>query len=186
MLDEEVIISMTGYTGELGYEIYISNEKVKDLWSMILKDERVKPAGLGARDTLRLEMGYPLYGQDINTDINPLEAGLGRFIDMKKEFIGREGLIEAEAEGIKKHFLCFASDSRRSPRHGHRIMVDGRNAGEVTSGSYGPSIERGIGMGYTDTLVGPGSAIVITDGKIDISAKTVSRPFYKDGTAKKA
>jgi aminomethyltransferase len=92
LLNERIIISRTGYTGELGYELYISADKVRELWNMLLADARVRPAGLGARDTLRLEMSYPLYGQDLTADTTPLEAGKGKFVDMKKDFIGKAAL----------------------------------------------------------------------------------------------
>lgn len=185
VLGEDIIISRTGYTGELGYELYISNDKVKSLWELILKDKRVKPAGLGARDTLRLEMGYPLYGQDIDTKTTPFEAGLGKFVEFKKEFIGRDALIKANSEGLDKRLVCFKTDSRRSPRHGYKISVSGKEVGVVTSGSYSPSLECGIGMGYAEEEQKMGSDIVIGDGSIEIKAEVMARPFMKNTSLKR-
>ena len=185
VLGEDVIISRTGYTGELGYEIYISNEKVRKLWGLILRDNRVKPAGLGARDTLRLEMGYPLYGQDIDSNTTPFEAGLGKFAELTKEFIGRDALVKADKEGRARRFVCFKADSRRSPRHGHKIFVDGKESGLVTSGSYAPSLECGIGMGYVGENLKPGVDIIVGDGSVGIKVEVTNKPFYKNGTVKK-
>ena len=185
VLGEEIIISRTGYTGELGYELYVPNDRARELWDLILKNDLVRPAGLGARDTLRLEMGYPLYGQDIDSETTPFEAGLGKFADLAKDFIGREALVEADKKGPAKNLVCFKADSRRSPRHGYKIFAGGREVGVVTSGSYAPSLECGIGMGYAGEALKAGADIVVGDGSVGITAKVTNRPFYKDGTAKK-
>lgn len=184
ILGEKNIISRTGYTGELGYEIYLSVDKIAELWRRLLADELVKPAGLGARDTLRLEMGYPLYGQDLTQDITPLEAGLERFVDFNKDFIGRDALMRQKEKGVAKRLVCFAADSRRSPRHGFEIYHDGRRAGTVTSGSFSPRLGCGIGMGYVDEPLPAGAAIVAGEGSVSIDAAIVERPLYKGGTAR--
>jgi aminomethyltransferase len=181
---QDVIISRTGYTGELGFEIYLSNSAALTLWDSLLKDVRVKPAGLGCRDTLRLEMGYPLYGQDLDQEHNPLEAGLAKFIDFSKDFIGKSELIEEIKEGLYKHLLFFASDSRRSPRHGFGIYYQDKEIGKVTSGSFSPSLSVGIGMGYTNVLLQEGENIVVKEGATEIKAKIVKKPFYKKGSAR--
>ncbi len=185
---ERNIISRTGYTGELGYELYISPEKVKGLWNKLLGLEIVKPAGLGARDTLRLEMGYPLYGQDINEQVNPLEAGFSRFIDFNKDFIGKDALLKKKKEGLEKRLGCFITDSRRAPRHNFKIIGSGNNKeiGIVTSGSFSPSLSCSIGMGYIEAGLKTGDEIIIkeNDKSARINARLTTRPFYKAGTVK--
>jgi len=182
LLGEKVIISRTGYTGELGYELYISNDKVKHLWKQLLSDARVKPAGLGARDTLRLEMSYPLYGQDLTEDTTPIEADKGRFVDLKKDFIGKAALLKNNKP--YRRLINFISRSRRSPRHNYRIFSNGKDIGVVTSGSFSPSLSCGIGMGYVDTPCAPGSEIALKENNIEIPAIVTKGPFYKNGTAK--
>lgn len=182
VLGEKIIISRTGYTGELGYELYISSGKVKELWKRLITDSRVKPAGLGARDTLRLEMAYPLYGQDITADTTPLEADKGKFVDLKKDFIGKPALLKNSRPSRK--LISFIAGSRRSPRHNYRILVNGRDAGVVTSGSFSPSLSCGIGMGYVDLPCAPGSRITLKENDVEIEAAVTEGPFYKKGTAK--
>ncbi len=182
LLGEKIIISRTGYTGELGYELYISADKVKELWNMLLTDARVRPAGLGARDTLRLEMSYPLYGQDLTADTTPLEADKGKFVDMKKEFIGKAALSKKSKPARK--LINFTADSRRAPRHNYRIFSGGNDIGIVTSGSFSPSLSCGIGMGYADLTCISGSRIMLKAGDIEIPATMTEGPFYKKGTAK--
>ena len=186
ILGEENIISRTGYTGELGYELYLSNEKITNLWNLLLKDPRVKPAGLGARDTLRLEMGYTLYGQDITEQTTPLESGLEKFVDFNKDFIGREALLDIKKKGVTKKLVYFITDSRRSPRHNYKIFNGNKEIGVVTSGSFTPSMSCSIGAGYVDagcdTL---DSKIIIRQDTIEINATITSKPFYKQGTVRK-
>ncbi|MFH1189952.1 MAG: glycine cleavage T C-terminal barrel domain-containing protein, partial [Candidatus Omnitrophota bacterium] len=182
VLGEKIIISRTGYTGELGYELYISAGKAEELWKRLITDSRVKPAGLGARDTLRLEMAYPLYGQDITADTTPLEADKGKFVDLKKDFIGKPALLKNSRPSRK--LINFIAGSRRSPRHNYRISVNGRDAGVVTSGSFSPSLSCGIGMGYVDLPCAPGSRITLKENGVEIEAIVTEGPFYKKGTAK--
>jgi len=172
------LISRTGYTGELGFEIYISNNKVIKLWETLLKDSRIKPAGLGSRDTLRLEMGYPLYGQDIDTAHTPLSAGLKKFVDFSKDFIGKDILLKEQKSGSKEHLICFQADSRRAPRHGFAIFDGGKNIGVVTSGSFSPSLSVGIGMGYVAGNYDIGAQLVIKEADIEIPVKIIKKPFY--------
>ncbi len=185
ILGEENIISRTGYTGELGYEIYISNGKVVELWDTLLKDVRVKPAGLGARDTLRLEMGYGLYGQDINASITPLEAGLEKFLDLDKDFIGKGAILEKKKKGGSRQMVYFLTDSRRAPRHNYKIFRDNKEIGIVTSGSFSPSLSCGIGTGYVKEPLKKGDKIVLCEGAIEINATLTDKPFYKHGTAQR-
>ncbi|MBM3243255.1 MAG: glycine cleavage system aminomethyltransferase GcvT [Candidatus Omnitrophica bacterium] len=184
ILGKNILISRTGYTGELGYELYLPAEEVETFWEEILGDERVKPAGLGARDTLRLEMGYSLYGQDIDNTTTPLEAGLSYFIDWDKEFNGKEALLKQKQEGLKRRIICFAADSRRAPRHNYRINYKGKEIGAVTSGSFSPSLGIGIGMGYVNEDIALGEGIMFRENSIVIKANITKRPFYKNGTVK--
>jgi len=184
LLGEKIIISRTGYTGELGYELYMPNKKIPQLWERILTDKLVKPIGLGARDTLRLEIGYSLYGQDIDKSTTPLEAGLEYFIDWEKEFIGKAALKKEKQEGLPKRMICFASGSRRSPRHNYYIVHKGEDIGNVTSGSFSPSLGIGIGMGYVSREVKVGELVDLVEGSVTINAKVVNKPFYKNGSIK--
>jgi len=184
LLGENIIISRTGYTGELGYELYMPNNLIPQLWDKLLSDKRVKPIGLGARDTLRLEMGYSLYGQDIDKNTTPLEAGLSHFIDWDKEFIGKSSLLKQKQEGASRRMIYFIADSRRSPRHNYRIIYKDQDVGSVTSGSFSPSLGFGIGMGYVNCQIPLGEQIVLSEGVISINAKVTSKPFYKNGSAK--
>ncbi|MBN1871639.1 MAG: glycine cleavage system aminomethyltransferase GcvT [Candidatus Omnitrophica bacterium] len=181
ILGERNIISRTGYTGELGYELYISSGKVVELWRHLLKDKRVRPAGLGARDTLRLEMGYTLYGQDVDEETTPLEGNLERYLNFNKEFIGRDALFRQKEKGISKILIAFKAQSRRAPRHGYSILKDGKEIGIVTSGSFSPSISCGIGLGYVDIRHSKnGEAILIKSGPTEIEATICEKPFYKN------
>ncbi len=184
LFENKVLISRTGYTGELGFEIYIDSIHAVELWNLLLKEDRVRPAGLGARDTLRLEMSYPLYGQDITGENNPIEAGFGKFIDFDKEFIGKEKLLKKKTN-VEKKLVCFVCDSRRAPRHNDRILKDKKTIGVVTSGSFSPSLGVGIGMGYVESHEAVvDNQIIISDDKKELSAKIVKRPFYKNGSLK--
>lgn len=178
LLGEDVIISRTGYTGELGFEIYTPDASVVRLWRKLLEDARVKPAGLGCRDTLRLEMGYPLYGHDLDLEHTPLEAGLEKFIDFSKEFIGKSALLNARKAGVARHMVFFAADSRRSPRSGFGIYSSGRRIGTVTSGSFSPSLSVGIGMGYVDQALASGDRVTVKEGTTEIPVTVVKKPFY--------
>ena len=176
---QHCIVSRTGYTGERGYEIYIANDYVRSLWELLLCDERVRPAGLGARDTLRLEMSYPLYGQDLDIHHSPLAAGLLKFVDFSKDFIGKDVLLAEQKNGPQEHLIYFQADSRRSPRHGFAIFTDNQRIGTVTSGSFSPSLSVGIGMGYVAGNYDIGAQLVIKDAGIEIPVKVVKRPFLK-------
>ncbi len=185
LLGKKCIISRTGYTGELGYELYIGKDNVRELWALLLKDKRVEPAGLGARDTLRLEVGYPLYGADIDQSRNPIEAGLGSFVDFEKDFKGKAALEKFKAAGTGQKMACFISESRRSPRHNYKIYNDAKQIGVVTSGSFSPSLSCGIGMGYIESGFNiVGTPLLLKDGNVEIEAKITKRPFYKNGTAR--
>lgn len=185
VMGERVIVSRTGYTGELGYEIYFPWDKVGGLWQKILA-LGAKPAGLGARDILRLEVCYPLYGHELSETISPLEAGLGVFIDWTKDFIGKNALQKQQQSGIKRQAVAFTAGSRRSPRAGQKIFSPGQEViGEVTSGSFSPSLTRGIGMALIDAgQKEKGAQIFFGDAAPGTIAEIIKKPFYKNGTLK--
>ncbi|MDD5108239.1 MAG: glycine cleavage system aminomethyltransferase GcvT [Candidatus Omnitrophica bacterium] len=177
--NQRCIVSRTGYTGELGFEIYISTDYVIKLWEVLLKDGRVKPAGLGCRDTLRLEMGYPLYGQDLDINHTPLSAGLIKFVDLSKNFIGKDGLLKEQKSGSKEYLIYFQADSRRAPRHGFAIFANDQRVGTVTSGSFSPSLSVGIGMGYVSGNYDIGAELIVKEAGIEIPVKVARKPFKK-------
>ncbi len=187
VLGQKAIVSRTGYTGELGYEIYFPWERMPELWNKIIS-LGAKPAGLGSRDVLRLELGYRLYGHELSETISPLEAGLEKFVNWDKSFVGKAALQKEKAAGLARTMIAFTSVSRRSPRSDFKIFSeDGQEIGVVTSGTFSPALERGIGLG----LVNP--AFAKKDQKIflglefknALEAVTTSRTFYKKGTLRK-
>ena len=185
ILGEKNIISRSGYTGELGYELYTSSERVVELWNHLLKDKRLKPAGLGARDTLRLEMGHTLYGQDVTEDTTPLEGNLEKFINLDRDFVGKAALVKQKKEGIEKLLVAFKADSRRAPRRDYSIVKDGKEIGKVTSGSFSPSLSCGIGLGYVAMpYTKVGEKILIKGGPVEINATITEKPFYKKSSLK--
>ena len=184
ILGEKMIVSRTGYTGELGYELYIASGKVVELWRLLLSNGLVKPAGLGARDVLRLEMCYPLYGQDLSIDHTPIEAGLERFVDTKRKFIGQDWLVDSGRP--YKSMIYFKAESRRSPRHNYKIRRGGEEIGVVTSGTFSPSLSCGIGMGYVNRPCPVGTRITVSENDVNIEAVVTEKPFYKNGSLKKS
>ena len=151
---EEMIISRTGYTGELGFELYFRWEEAaaKMVWDAVFnagKEFGIAPIGLGARDTLRLEMGYCLYGNDIDQTTHPLEAGLGWITKLNKgDFVGRSIMMEAKQEGLRRTLVGFTLSEKAVARHGYPLLLNGSEMGHVTSGTFSPTLERAIGMGY--------------------------------------
>ncbi len=177
------LISRTGYTGELGYEIYCPWEKCKEIWKTILDNATVKPTGLGVRDVLRVEMCYSLYGHELDEAISPLEAGLDKFIDGKKDFIGRQAL---SARPLARTIGYFVSASRKSPRAGNKIFdAAGNEIGVVTSGTFSPALQVGIGIGFmSHDIKEAGTQIFFGDEKSKAKGLVVQRPFYKNGSLK--
>ena len=186
ILGSEAVVSRTGYTGELGFEIYGGNDIIVECWRRFLEDRRVKPTGLGARDVLRLEMGYSLYGSDIDETTTPLEAGLGQFVDFAKEFTGRESLVRQREKGPDRVKVAFRVNSRRSPRHDYRISHNGLDVGNVTSGVFSPTLSCGIGLGYVRPEASViGAELVIGNGTTSMEAVVTDLPFYKGGSLRK-
>jgi aminomethyltransferase len=183
ILGVKALVSRTGYTGELGYEIFISADRVCELWDLLQKDERVRPAGLGARDMLRLEVGYALYGSDIDESITPLEAGLEAFVNFDKEFIGREALLNQRREGLSRTKAAFLVDGRRAPRHEYLIFSGEETVGRVTSGVFSPMLGRGIGIGFVRPgLAEIGTPLSIRHERVSLAATVCELPFYKGGS----
>jgi aminomethyltransferase len=181
---EHVIISATGYTGSGGFEIYCKNSEVKQIWDKVFEagaSYGIKPIGLAARDTLRLEMGYCLYGNDIDDTTSPIEAGLGWITKFTKAFTNSEVLKSQKESGPKRKLVAFELDERGVPRHGYDIVdVNGNKIGEVTSGTMSPSLNKGIGLGYVPTTFSEiDSKIFIQIRKNAIPATVVKLPFYK-------
>jgi len=177
------LISRTGYTGEDGFELYVRAADAEALWQALQdggRDAGVRPIGLGARDTLRLEMRYALYGNDIDETTNPLEAGLGWVVKPGKgEFIGREAIEKVRAVGPTRKLVGFEMVERAVPRHGYRLLTDGAQVGVVTSGSFGPAVERYIGMGYVRAdLAALGSELDVEIRGQSQRARVVRTPFY--------
>jgi aminomethyltransferase len=179
------IISRTGYTGELGFEVYVDPDTGVKLWKELLRHPAVTPAGLGARDILRLEMGLPLYGNEFTEDTSPIDGGMERFLDMNKSFAGKEALVKQQKTGTARRLVGFIADGRRSPRHENRIVEGGKDSGHVTSGVFSPHLNCGIGMGYIDAArAGIGTAIAIDTGRGEIAAKIDPVPFIKQTSIK--
>jgi len=181
---DDVIISNTGYTGAGGFEIYVWNKDAEKMWNAIIeagKEFGIKPIGLGARDTLRLEMGFCLYGNDINDTTSPIEAGLGWITKFTKEFTNSKNLKEQKEKGTEKKLVGFEMIDRGIPRHDYEIAdVNGNVIGQVTSGTQSPSLNQGIGMGYVKTEFSkPDSEIFIKIRDKNLKAKVVKVPFLK-------
>lgn len=179
-----IIISATGYTGSGGFEIYFKNEHAEIIWTKIFEAGAafgIKPIGLAARDTLRLEMGFCLYGNDINDTTSPLEAGLGWITKFDKEFTNSANLKAQKEAGVSKKLIGFELLERGIPRHDYEIVdANGNNIGIVTSGTMAPSIGKGIGMGYVKTeFAAVDSTLFIKIRNNNVAAKVVKMPFYK-------
>jgi len=178
------IVSRTGYTGEDGFELYCPPDRAERLWNALLEAGRpvgLVPAGLGARDTLRTEMKYALYGNDIDDAHTPLEAGLGWIVKWDKgEFVGRPALAAQRAAGVPRKLVGFEMREPGIPRHGYPILKDGKRVGEVTSGTQGPTLKKAIGIGYVPTaLAAEGTLLEIDIRGRPVRAEVVKTPFKR-------
>ena len=181
---EHVIISATGYTGSGGFEIYCKNSEVQQVWDKVLEAGSafgIQPIGLAARDTLRLEMGYCLYGNDIDDTTSPFEAGLGWITKFTKDFVNSEALADEKQRTPERKLVGFELDEKGIPRQGYDIVdSNGQKIGQVTSGTMSPSLSQGIGLGYVPQVFStPGSKIHIQIRKKRVPATVVKPPFYK-------
>lgn len=180
----DVIVSATGYTGSGGFELYVKNEDIEAVWNKVFEAGAawdIKPIGLAARDTLRLEMGYCLYGNEITDETSPLEAGLGWVTKFTKDFVNSENLKAEKEAGLKNRLIGFEVLGKGIPRHDYEIVdTEGNVIGKVTSGTMSPSLGKGIGMGIVPvSFAQEGTEIAIRIRKNDVAAKVVKTPFYK-------
>ncbi|HBC88985.1 MAG TPA: glycine cleavage system aminomethyltransferase GcvT [Lentisphaeria bacterium] len=179
------LLSRTGYTGELGFEIYFPADKSEFMWNLLLAQKNVKPAGLGARDTLRLEMGYPLYGHELNLNTTPVEAGFSEIIRLgdNRDFIGSDVLRNSQ---LKKRLVGIELDGRRAAREGTNVLIDGNPVGTVSSGAFSPSLEKSVAMAFIseEFKISDGMGLELATEKFKVSGKIASLPFYKSGTAR--
>ncbi len=184
----EVICARTGYTGELGYELYIEGEGADRVWTALSEQEvdfEVKPVGLGARDTLRMEMKYCLYGNDIDEGTNPLEANLGWITKLdNNDFIGKDALVEIKSNGVERKLVGFEISGRGIARHGYEVLANGTVVGDVTSGTHSPSLGKSIGMAYVEShCAAIGQELTINSRGRQLEATVVKTPFWKKGTS---
>ena len=180
----DMMISRTGYTGEPGFELCFPKEYSEKVWEAIMQAGQefdIEPIGLGARDTLRLEMKYCLYGNDIDATTHPLEAGLGWITKLNKgDFIGKDAIVSAKEQGIGRKLVGFELDDKGFPRHGYTIVKDGNEIGFVTSGTVSPMLNKGIGMAYVSSeFAAVGTTIDIKIRNSNVPATVVKTPFYQ-------
>lgn len=179
---KNVILSNTGYTGAGGFEIYIPNEDAEKVWNAIMEEGKaflLKPVGLGARDTLRMEMAFCLYGNDINDSTSPIEAGLGWITKFNKDFINKPALLQQKEQGVQRKLVGFEMIDKGIPRKDYNIEdANGNIIGNVTSGTQSPTLNKAIGMGYVETkLATPGSEIFIEIRGKKLKAVVTKTPF---------
>ncbi len=178
----QLMVSRTGYTGELGYELFLPSEKAEALWETLAADPRVAPAGLGARDTLRLEMGYPLYGQDLDEEHTPAEAGYGWLLTSPAEYVGK-----GKAGLVRQKLIALEIPGRRSARHGDAVLDKAGNpVGVVTSASFAPSLGHAVALAYVEAAAAEGKDFRIKAARVELPAVKRALPFYKNGTARKS
>ena len=185
---ENVIISRTGYTGEDGFELYFPDAHAKAMWDALMSGGDVTPAGLGARDTLRLEMGMALYGNDIDDTVTPYEANLAWLVKLtaKERFVGREALVSQKMAGVPRKLVGFTLPVRNVPRHGMRVVIDGEESGTVCSGTVGPSVGIPIGTCYLPSdQAKPGTTFEVEIRGTMVPATVAALPFWPNGSAKK-
>jgi len=180
----QALVSRTGYTGEDGFELYLSPNDAPTLWRALLEagaDDGLVPAGLGARDTLRLEAAMALYGHEIDRETTPIEAGLQWVVKLAKgDFLGREVLARQKEEGPAKALVGFKVEGRGIARQGHAVVADGENVGVVTSGTFSPTLQFALGMAYVPpALAEPGTSLTIDVRGRQVSATVCETPFYR-------
>lgn len=176
---ETVIVSRTGYTGEDGFEVYASHSLINKYWDALIA-AGVQPCGLGCRDTLRFEVGLPLYGDELSADISPIMAGLGFFVKLDKaEFIGREACAEQKANGVARRLVGIELTDRAIPRHGYKVLADGKEVGEVTTGYHCLSVDKSVCMALVDSDYAKlGTPLSIQIRKKVFAGTVVKKKFY--------
>lgn len=184
-----VLVSRTGYTGEAGFELYLAAASAPRVWERLLAtggDRGLVPAGLGARDSLRLEVGYALYGNDIDESTTPLEAGLGWLVKLGKDsFVGRAALVRQKEEGVTRRLTGFRLSDRGFPRPGYEVLLGGEAVGPVRSGTLSPSLGYGLGTAYLPPDVRPGDTLHVRIRGRDIPGEVASMPFYERGSLRR-
>ena len=186
LLGAPCLLSRTGYTGEWGYELYMPTSKTRMFWDALLSAGQIKPAGLGARDTLRLEVGYPLYGHELSVERTPAAATRGSFVDITKDFIGKAAVVRDLDHGCPRYLAGLRLESRRAARAHDKVLHQGAAVGEVTSGSVAPSLGVAIAFAYINAnLCAPGTEVELDVHGKPLPAVVVEIPFYKDGTARR-
>ena len=176
---ETVIVSRTGYTGEDGFEIYGSHEFIRDQWDKLMASGRCKPCGLGCRDTLRFEVGLPLYGDELSADITPVMAGLSMFVKFDKpEFIGKDALLKQKAEGVEKCLRGIELEDKAVPRHGYAVLKDGKEVGEVTTGYRLLSVEKSCAVALVESSLKLGDKVEVQIRKKTFPGTIVKKKFY--------
>ncbi|PHS30740.1 MAG: glycine cleavage system protein T [Sulfurovum sp.] len=179
VFDAECLLSRTGYTGELGFELYIDNKTSVKLWDALLLDG-AKPAGLGARDILRLEMGYSLYGNDLSESITPLEANLGKFVNLKRDYFGKTALVKQKEDGLTRILLPFKTTTRRSARRDFEVFQNDKKVGVVTSGAFSPILNVGVGLAMIDIDgFDQSQSIELRDKRSSLEANITTLPFIE-------
>ena len=184
------VISATGYTGEDGFELYLDCDAAPATWRALLEagsPHGLVPCGLGARDSLRLEMCYALYGNDLDEDHTPLESGLGWVTRLEKgDFVGRDALVRQKEEGVERRLVALILEERGFPRPGYAVLDGGRVVGRITSGMSSPSLGKGIAMAYVPTgSASPGTSLVVEIREKHVPATVVRPPFYKEGSIRR-
>jgi aminomethyltransferase len=179
----DILITRAGYTGELGYEIFVPNALGPELWRALLEYPEVAPCGLGARDTLRTEVGYPLNGEDLSPDLTPLECGMERFIKWEKDFPGKDRMVAQRDSGACHVLVGIKTADRRAPRHGMELTLNGQPAGVVTSGTFGPSVGTGVGLARVPREASaPGTQLLAGPRALPVEVAEI--PVYKQGTCR--
>ncbi len=178
---QPLLVSRTGYTGELGYELYLPWDAASALWEALLTDARVKPAGLGARDTLRLEAGLPLYGHDLDTEHTPAEAGMGKMLTSTAVYVGQD-----YAQTIRQVLVPLTIEGRRSARHGDDLALPdgGPVVGRITSGSFAPTLGYAIAFAWVDAPYAENARFAVRTARAELPAVKATLPFYTQGTAR--
>jgi aminomethyltransferase len=179
--EKPLLISRSGYTGELGYEIYTDPETGGGLWDALLEQDNVRPAGFGARDLLRLEAGLPLYGHEMDERTTPVEAGFAALLDFSREFNGRDILLKQKKTGTEKVLCGLICSTRKSPRPGQLVFSGEAPAGRITSGGFSPHLERGIALCFLNPVYAePGTDLFIEAGRKPVEAQVAELPFIKN------
>jgi aminomethyltransferase len=179
----KILVSRTGYTGELGYELYLPADKVQELWEDLSLHPQVKPAGLGARDTLRLEAGFPLNGQDLTPEHSPAEAGYAGMLNSASDYVGKAGAVK-----IRQVLVPLAIPGRRSARHGNKVLLpegERPQVGEVSSASFAPSLGYAVALAYIDKEQSGRDKYLVQADRAILEASRTELPFYRQGTARK-